>query len=56
VYSGATTLRTELNRMGYVWKRARYSLKKLDPERFEQACHNIEHLISRANAGEIELA
>jgi transposase len=25
---GATTLRTELKRLGYVWKRTRYSLKK----------------------------
>lgn len=30
--------------------------KKRDPERFEQACHDIERLISLANAGEIELA
>jgi transposase len=25
---GSTTLRTELSRLGYVWKRTRYSLKK----------------------------
>ncbi|WP_245619782.1 MULTISPECIES: hypothetical protein [Methylomicrobium] len=25
---GANTLRNELKRMGYVWKRTRYSLKK----------------------------
>jgi len=28
VYIGATTLRTELKKLGYVWKRTRYSLKK----------------------------
>jgi len=28
VHIGATTLRTELKKLGYVWKRTRYSLKK----------------------------
>jgi len=28
VHIGPTTLRTELKRLGYVWKRTRYSLKK----------------------------
>lgn len=28
VHIGSTTLRTELKRLGYVWKRTRYSLKK----------------------------
>jgi transposase len=30
VQIGNTTLRTELKRLGYVWKRTRYSLKKRD--------------------------
>ncbi|MGJ0490693.1 helix-turn-helix domain-containing protein [Methylobacter sp.] len=30
VQIGSTTLRTELKRLGYVWKRTRYSLKKRD--------------------------
>lgn len=28
IHIGPTTLRTELKRLGYVWKRTRYSLKK----------------------------
>ncbi len=31
VVIGRTTLRTELRRLGYVWKRTRYSLKKTGP-------------------------
>jgi transposase len=31
VHIGPTTLRTELKRLGYVWKRTRYSLKKARP-------------------------
>ncbi|MGZ4976662.1 MAG: winged helix-turn-helix domain-containing protein [Methylobacter sp.] len=30
-------MQAELKRLGYVWKRTRYSLKKRDPERFKQA-------------------
>jgi len=28
IHIGPTTLRTELKKLGYVWKRTRYSLKK----------------------------
>lgn len=42
--------------MGYVWKRTRYSLKKHDPERFEQARQNLAGQIQQAQVGEIELA
>lgn len=42
--------------MGYVWKRTRYSLKKRDPERFEQAQFDIAELIKQAKSGKIKLA
>lgn len=51
------TLRNECKRLGYVWKRTRYSLKKKrDEQRFKQAERDIAELIAQAQAGEIELA
>ena len=51
------TLRNEFKRLGYVWKRTRYSLKKKrDDQRFKQAERDIAELIAQAQAGEIELA
>ena len=56
VVMGRTTLRMELKRLRYVWKCTRYSLKKRDPQAFEQAWVEIDDLIQQARAGEIELA
>jgi len=51
-----STLGNKLKRMSYVWKRTRYSLKKRNPERFEQPRHYIAKLIKQEEAGAIELA
>lgn len=57
VVIGRTTLRSELKQLGFVWKRTRYSLKKKrDPERFEQARVELNDLIQKAKADEIDLA
>ena len=39
VVIGPTTLRTELRRLGYVWKRTRYSLKKTRPGTIRAGAH-----------------
>jgi len=50
-------LHKALKRLGFVWKRTRYSLKKKrDEQAFAKARQEIEQLIERAQKGEIELA
>ncbi len=45
------TLQIELKRMGFIWKRTRYSLKKRDTERFEQTKADIAELIAPSASG-----